>query len=131
MARGTVTVDAERCKGCGLCVGACQPRLLALDGSTLNRKGYHPVQLLDSDGRCTGCGLCAVMCPDVALTVYRYKAPQPRRSGADPARPRDEPVEARTHRKDSLTREGVLRPFDKLRAEQAQDGISSSSGGPG
>jgi hypothetical protein len=23
-----------------------------------------------------------VMCPDVALTVYRYKAPQPRRSGA-------------------------------------------------
>lgn len=82
MARGTVAVDAERCKGCGLCVDACQPRLLALDSSTLNRMGYHPVQLLDSDGRCTGCGLCAVMCPDVALTVYRYKAPQPRRSGA-------------------------------------------------
>ena len=82
MARGTVAVDAERCKGCGLCVDACQPRLLALDSSTLNRMGYHPVQLLDSNGRCTGCGLCAVMCPDVALTVYRYKAPQPRRSGA-------------------------------------------------
>lgn len=81
MARGTVTIDAERCKGCGLCVDACQPRLLVLDGGSLNRKGYHPVRLADPDGRCTGCGLCAVMCPDVALTVYRYAVPSARRSG--------------------------------------------------
>lgn len=82
MAFGTVTVDSERCKGCGLCLAACQPRLLALDPGALNRRGYHPVRLIDPDGRCTGCGLCAVMCPDTALTVYRYSVRGGRR-GAD------------------------------------------------
>ena len=33
-------------------------------------KGYHPAHCTDQ-GECTGCGTCAVMCPDVAITVYR------------------------------------------------------------
>jgi 2-oxoglutarate ferredoxin oxidoreductase subunit delta len=37
----------------------------------LNARGYHPVYLLDPQGRCTGCGLCAVICPDACFTVYR------------------------------------------------------------
>ena len=39
--RGTVEMNSEECKGCGLCVEACPPRVLHLaDG--LNRYGYHP-----------------------------------------------------------------------------------------
>jgi 2-oxoglutarate ferredoxin oxidoreductase subunit delta len=45
--------------------------------SSLNARGYYPVELVDPESHCTGCGLCAVMCPDVVFTVYRLqKAPQ-------------------------------------------------------
>jgi 2-oxoglutarate ferredoxin oxidoreductase subunit delta len=71
MAKGRVRVDEQRCKGCGLCLGACPPGVLALTTDRLNAHGYHPVQLIDPQGRCTGCGLCAVACPDVSLTVFR------------------------------------------------------------
>jgi 2-oxoglutarate ferredoxin oxidoreductase subunit delta len=73
MAHGRVVVDAERCKGCALCLGACPPGLLALDHTRLNAHGYHPAQLVDPLARCTGCGLCAVVCPDVCLTVFRQR----------------------------------------------------------
>jgi 2-oxoglutarate ferredoxin oxidoreductase subunit delta len=71
MAKGRVTVDEQRCKGCALCIGACPPGVLVMAANRLNARGYRPVQLIDPDVRCTGCGLCAVMCPDVCLTVYR------------------------------------------------------------
>jgi 2-oxoglutarate ferredoxin oxidoreductase subunit delta len=71
MARGYVTVDSERCKGCELCTSACPQHVLEMDHSRLNRKGYHPVRLVDPKGQCTGCALCAVTCPDIALTVFR------------------------------------------------------------
>ena len=28
--RGTLTIDAERCKGCELCIPACRPGVLAM-----------------------------------------------------------------------------------------------------
>ena len=71
MAKGRVTVDEQRCKGCALCTDTCPPGVLIMADDRLNARGYHPVQLVDPDGRCTGCGLCAVICPDVCLTVYR------------------------------------------------------------
>ncbi|HEX2979527.1 MAG TPA: 4Fe-4S binding protein, partial [Anaerolineaceae bacterium] len=40
--RGRIEVDERYCKGCGLCVGACPSHVLALDGSRLTAKGYHP-----------------------------------------------------------------------------------------
>ncbi len=85
MARGHVVVDAERCKGCELCVSACPQDVLAMSAERPNSRGYHPVQLLDPQGRCTGCGLCAVICPDVCLTVYRRTAIRPRRSAVHEA----------------------------------------------
>ena len=39
--KGTVTTDPEECKGCGLCVEACPPKVLQL-AEHLNRYGYHP-----------------------------------------------------------------------------------------
>ena len=74
MARGTIFIDQERCKGCGLCPTVCPQEVIRLDDSVLNAKGYHPALLDDPAGDCTGCAICAVICPDVCITVYREPA---------------------------------------------------------
>jgi NAD-dependent dihydropyrimidine dehydrogenase PreA subunit len=67
--RGYVTINAEECKGCGLCVEACVPRVLSL-APYLNRQGYHPAEYAGSG--CNGCGLCFHCCPEPgAITVYK------------------------------------------------------------
>ena len=66
--QGLVTIDADRCKGCGLCVASCP--LGALEtGAELNRLGYYPVTF-SPDAGCTACGVCFYACPEpAALTV--------------------------------------------------------------
>jgi 2-oxoglutarate ferredoxin oxidoreductase subunit delta len=66
---GKVIINAERCKGCGLCLAACPRHALALSPQA-NKMGYFPVQS-NCQSDCTGCGLCALMCPDAAIEVYR------------------------------------------------------------
>ncbi len=81
MAKGIIFIDQERCKGCGLCPTVCPQKVIALDETKLNDKGYHPAMLVDPEGKCTGCAICAVICPDVCITVYR-EAPASRRAVA-------------------------------------------------
>ena len=64
-----ITIDRDRCKGCGLCVDTCPKKVLALD-SRLNAKGYTPAEPVHMD-LCIACALCARMCPEVAITVER------------------------------------------------------------
>ncbi len=64
-----VVVATERCKGCGLCVAACQPHVLELDVGVVNAMGHHPVRLTDAT-ECTSCAKCARVCPDAALTIF-------------------------------------------------------------
>ncbi len=71
MARGTVLIREDRCKGCELCVHACPQDVLRLADDRFNAKGYRPVILDESVNYCTGCGICAVVCPDVVFTVLR------------------------------------------------------------
>jgi 2-oxoglutarate ferredoxin oxidoreductase subunit delta len=35
-------------------------------------QGYHPAELVDPDEECTGCAICSIICPDVAITVFRW-----------------------------------------------------------
>ena len=64
-----VTFNEALCKGCGLCVGACPKKIVALK-NTLNAKGYHPAHVTDGSA-CIGCAFCATMCPDCVITVEK------------------------------------------------------------
>lgn len=66
--KGTVVINSELCKGCELCIDCCPQEGLHLS-KNFNNKGYRYAEL-DND-KCTGCVNCALMCPDVAITVYR------------------------------------------------------------
>lgn len=67
---GKVTINQNECKGCGLCVIACPKKILVLSKTSLNKKGYHPVEMTD-EAACTACAACARMCPDVVLEVEK------------------------------------------------------------
>jgi 2-oxoglutarate ferredoxin oxidoreductase subunit delta len=65
-------IEADRCKGCELCIQACAPAVLALDRTKVNVLGYNPIQAVAIE-RCTSCALCARVCPDAVFTVYAPK----------------------------------------------------------
>ena len=70
MAKGKVTFNTDRCKGCGLCVNACPKGILEIDESVINKKGYQPAHVVRPE-ECIGCAACALMCPDQVITVER------------------------------------------------------------
>ena len=71
MARGTIFIDQDRCKGCGLCPTVCPQGVIVISEDKLNARGYRPAMLVDPEGKCTGCAICTVICPDTCITVYR------------------------------------------------------------
>jgi NAD-dependent dihydropyrimidine dehydrogenase PreA subunit len=67
--RGLLRVNTEECKGCGLCVEACPPKLIALS-ERLNHYGYRTAMYAGAG--CTGCGICYMVCPEPgAITVLQ------------------------------------------------------------
>ena len=67
MIRTVVSIDDERCNGCGDCVAACEEGAIRIvDGKAR----------LVSDSLCDGLGACLGHCPEGALDVeYREAAP--------------------------------------------------------
>ena len=53
-----LTINEERCKGCGLCVRACPKKLLQISKTKLNAKGYHPAEMTAS-----GTSNCTALSP--------------------------------------------------------------------
>ena len=49
MAKGKVTFDQERCKGCGLCVSVCPVKIIFLDSEVMNNKGYNVATVKEVD----------------------------------------------------------------------------------
>ncbi|MFO7951767.1 MAG: ferredoxin family protein [Bacillota bacterium] len=70
-AKGKLTIDREKCKGCGLCVEFCPRGILELD-KKINIQGYNPAIITDEDN-CNACGFCFLVCPDVVIEVERVK----------------------------------------------------------
>ena len=71
--RGRLRIDEEECKGCGLCIEACPPKVIALS-ERMNHYGYRTA--LYAGSGCTGCGICFLVCPEPgAITVLRLVSP--------------------------------------------------------
>jgi NAD-dependent dihydropyrimidine dehydrogenase PreA subunit len=67
--RGSLRVDTNECKGCGLCIEACPPKAIHLS-EDLNHYGYRTATYFGTG--CTGCGICFLVCPEPgAITVLR------------------------------------------------------------
>lgn len=66
-----VTFRSDRCKGCELCVNVCPKKIIAIDTTVINRKGYHPAAVTDIS-QCIACASCAKMCPDSIITVEKF-----------------------------------------------------------
>jgi len=70
--KGRVELAPELCKGCGLCIQTCVPKLLRVS-DRLNHLGYAPVEY--SGAGCSGCGLCFYVCPEPgAIRVFKRVA---------------------------------------------------------
>lgn len=70
--RGRLQIDTNECKGCGLCIEACPPKVIRLS-ETLNHYGYRTATYTGAG--CTGCGICFMACPEPgAITVLRALA---------------------------------------------------------
>jgi len=66
-----VSIDADKCKGCELCVYYCPQETLAMSGK-VSSQGYEYAIVVQNN--CTGCQECARVCPDMCIEIWRNPA---------------------------------------------------------
>lgn len=65
---GRVAIDAEKCQGCGLCVGCCAGGVLELYGEKKKKKS----RMIAEFPFCFSCGDCVAICPEGAIELKQY-----------------------------------------------------------
>ena len=70
---GYISIDRERCKGCGFCVEYC-PREVLKMGSEMSSKGYR-LAVVETASRCLACGFCELICPEFAVRLTLNSKP--------------------------------------------------------
>lgn len=65
---GLLTIDQDKCKRDGLCVGECPMAIIKLEDGD----GF-PVMIRGGDEMCNDCGHCVAVCPHGALTHSRIR----------------------------------------------------------
>lgn len=65
---GKLTINYEKCKGCGMCAAVCPKKILEINKQHLNLKGYNPIDIINRDA-CISCAMCATMCPDCVISI--------------------------------------------------------------
>ena len=58
-------INRDWCKGCGICIEFCPPKVLELDGADKS-KAVRPED-------CLCCRMCELRCPDLAIEVQIEK----------------------------------------------------------
>lgn len=67
-----VSFNTEICKGCKLCLTVCPKKIVEIDSSVINSKGFHPATVVEGNmNKCLGCAFCATICPDCVITVEK------------------------------------------------------------
>jgi 2-oxoglutarate ferredoxin oxidoreductase subunit delta len=67
----THEINADKCKGCGLCATVCPKNVLEMSDK-VSPKGYFPAfQARPED--CVLCAICCTICPDVAITITEHE----------------------------------------------------------
>jgi ferredoxin len=114
--RGAVTLDAEKCIGCGMCFDACVSN--AITGSDQADWAYEP-------GLCTFCGRCVESCPAEALSMDIDTVPCP--ECGDPVRwVGDDFIERAFDHVKEETRE-LLRLCERCRRRRLQRNMMTSA----
>ena len=67
---GRVTFNEDKCKSCELCTTVCPVKIIFIDKSRINVKGYNPATIKEMD-KCIACASCAKICPDVVIKVEK------------------------------------------------------------
>lgn len=64
-----IEIDADICKGCGLCIPECSKNVIEL-GDKFNKFSWrYAIPARNND--CIGCKRCAIVCPEIAIKVIK------------------------------------------------------------
>jgi 2-oxoglutarate ferredoxin oxidoreductase subunit delta len=66
-----IHIDADVCKGCGLCIYYCPKQVLRLS-EHINVRGFKVAEVSHLDD-CIACHLCEYGCPDLAIFVEKVE----------------------------------------------------------
>ena len=72
MVKAEVIIDKDLCYGCGHCVKFCARGCIEITGDKFTSEGHLLPTVIKLE-ECTACGICGLMCPAIAIEVYKYE----------------------------------------------------------